>query len=131
MDLESAQSSIAQLENVLKTVGSEVAALEVEQEAPPRVAKLESAEVVHSNDSRRQMAALAGARSALLVVVLGISYWEFRHFRVQSPAELIQELGGRVCCLPRAAARLAEAALFDHHTRRRLCDVRIGRYRGW
>jgi capsular exopolysaccharide synthesis family protein len=114
LDLQAYQEEIAQAEEVAKKVGAEVAALDVELQAPPRVSLLEGAALTLSEDARRRLkaAAMAGA-GALAAAVLAISYLEFRARRIGTVDEVVQGLGlrlvGALPALPHRGAGLLAA----------------------
>jgi capsular exopolysaccharide synthesis family protein len=97
LNLESLQEDIAEADRVMKKVGREVDALEVERQAPPRITLWEEAYVVQPDSRKRQLlgAGLAGA-GTLALVLFGFGWWEFRSRKVHSVDEVVHGLGMRL-----------------------------------
>jgi capsular exopolysaccharide synthesis family protein len=114
-DLDEVNEEIAQAETVLKRVGAEAEALEVERDAPSRVSVVEDAIVSNPNNtSKKTLAAGGAAVVALALVLVAVSWWEFRSRRISSGDEVVKGLGlrlvGTLPSLPaRARRRLAQA----------------------
>jgi succinoglycan biosynthesis transport protein ExoP len=93
MDLGSLQDEIEHADTAAKKVGDEVAALDVELDAPPRVRLFEDATVPRLEDDKRpKLAGMAGL-GTLALVLLGVSWNEFRARKIESVDEVIQSLG--------------------------------------
>lgn len=111
--LQELQDEIAQIDAAAKRVGGEVEALNVELEAPPRVALYERAEAPRlQEDKRPKMAAMAGIGSFGLAL-LGVSLLEYRTRRVRSIDEVVGglqlRLVGALPALPGRRARLGKS----------------------
>src|SRR5437879_3765993 len=66
----------------------------MELQAPPRVTLLESASIAPGEARKRQLMITGGAAlGALALVLLGVSWWEFRSRRVNTVEEVVQGLG--------------------------------------
>jgi capsular exopolysaccharide synthesis family protein len=115
LTLDSLQDDIPRGENLVKTVGNELDALNVELQAPPRVTLLEAAGMGQTDTRKRKfMAAGAAGAGTLLVVLLAIAFWEFRWRRVNTVDEVVHGLGvnliGAVPRLPYRAQRSVAAS---------------------
>ncbi|MGE3822455.1 MAG: GumC family protein, partial [Isosphaeraceae bacterium] len=116
VDLSAIQQDIATAEEVARSIGAEVELLNVELQSPPRVQKIESAELPRTKDEGGpfRMAVLSGA-GAFALGLVGISFWEFRSRKIDTPSEVTEGLGVRVLgLLPqrpnrRGLVRLSEA----------------------
>ena len=97
VDLTALREEIAHADELAKRIGGEVEALNLELQAPPRVRLRERAEMSRTKDELRQVKASGvAALGAFAVVLLGVSTWEFRARRVDSPAEVTRGLGIRI-----------------------------------
>jgi succinoglycan biosynthesis transport protein ExoP len=111
VDLFSIQEEIANADEVARTIGKEVEALNVELQAPPRIRLLERADLPRTKDELRQykMAGMAGC-GAFALALVGVCVWESRARRIGSAAEVIQCLGmnlfGTLPILPRRGRKL-------------------------
>jgi succinoglycan biosynthesis transport protein ExoP len=96
MDLEMIKDEIAQSEEAARKVGSEMEALSVELEAPPRIRLVQPASVSRPNDRKKRlmMTSMAGI-SSFTLVLLGVSFWECQARRVGDPQE-VNGLGLRI-----------------------------------
>jgi succinoglycan biosynthesis transport protein ExoP len=94
LDLEASQDEIAQAELAAKRIGSEIEALNVELQAPPRIRLMEAAEAPHTKDDGKhlKMASLAGLGTFALVL-FSVSWLEFQARRVSTVEEVVQGLG--------------------------------------
>jgi len=94
VDLFSIQEEIGSADQIAKTIGSEVEALNIELQAPPRIRLLERAELPRTKDELRplKVAGMAGC-GAFALVLVGVSFWEFRARRVDSALEVASGLG--------------------------------------
>jgi capsular exopolysaccharide synthesis family protein len=97
VDLSQIQEEIAAQEEVAKTIGNEVEALNVELQAPPRIRLLEKAELPRTKDELRPLrtAGMAGG-AAFALALVAISFLEFRARRVDSPDDVVRGLGVRL-----------------------------------
>jgi capsular exopolysaccharide synthesis family protein len=96
LHLEALQDEIALADVASKRVGNEVEALSVELNAPSRVRLIEPADPPRMEaDKRPRMAGMAGF-GAFALVLLGISWCEFRVHRIGSADEVVQGLGIRL-----------------------------------
>src|SRR5204862_1050734 len=90
LNLGSLQDEIPRAENLVKTVATEIDALNVELQAPPRVTLLESAAISQSDSLRRQLLAIGvAAMTALFFALAGLAWWEFRTRRVDTVDEVV------------------------------------------
>jgi capsular exopolysaccharide synthesis family protein len=97
VDIEIMRAEINQVDRVTERIGSEMAALKVELQAPSRVTLVHQAEVPRTKDRTQQIgAAVAAGAMAFLCFALCIAYWEYRTGRIGTPAELELELGVKV-----------------------------------
>jgi capsular exopolysaccharide synthesis family protein len=116
LDVGSIQEEIEQAEVAAKTVGTEVEALKVELQAPPRIRLFEKAENPRRKDDgkKARMAGIASA-GAFAFVLLGISFWEYRSRRIDSIEEVMHILGMRVVgalpSIPKPARQRRDLAL--------------------
>jgi capsular exopolysaccharide synthesis family protein len=120
VDLFSIQEEISHADSVAQTIGSEVEALNVELQAPPRIRLLENAALPRTKDETRplKMAWMAGC-GAFAFVLVGISFWEFRARRIDSADEVVHHLGMRVVgTLPVLPERSRLGSLGEAQTQR-------------
>lgn len=96
MDLESLQDEIAHADTAAKRVGDEIEALKVELNAPPRVKQIEEADVPRKESDKRITLAGGSGIGALALVLLGVSWFEFRSRRIGAPEDVVQGLGMRL-----------------------------------
>jgi capsular exopolysaccharide synthesis family protein len=97
MDFHWIEDEIALAAEAAKTVGTEVEAMNVELQAPPRIRLIERAEVPRPTDPmRRFKISGAAAMAALAMMVGGISLWEFSARRIHSAEEVSNGLGIRL-----------------------------------
>lgn len=96
-DSKGLQRKNDEVEATVNKVGMEVQALKVELEAPPRVRLIDEAEVPNVKDEKKpvRMASMAGA-GIFALVILAISWLEFRAHRIDAPDEVVQNLGMRL-----------------------------------
>ena len=94
LDLQSIQDEIVQALAATTRMGNEIQALDVELLAPPRVMKIEDAEIPTTSDarSRRLMIGLASMGS-FLASLLGVTFWELQARRVSGSTEIGDDLG--------------------------------------
>jgi capsular exopolysaccharide synthesis family protein len=94
VDLFSIQDEIAAADDIAKAIRLEVESLDLELQAPARIRLLEKAELPRTKDESRafKMAGMAGCGTFALVLV-GVSFWEFRAQRVDSALEVASGLG--------------------------------------
>lgn len=106
-EIEPIRFEIKQDEELLGQVRKMINTLTIEQEAPPRVLKLEEAVIARVDPAKRKaLMAGGGAAAAFFAVFALIGLLEFRHRRVESPDAIAQGLGLRVVgTVPRPAAR--------------------------
>jgi capsular exopolysaccharide synthesis family protein len=109
LTMDEVQSEIVLTEAAAKRVGNEVEALGIELNAPSRVKLIESASTPGLEaDKRPRTAGMAGL-GALSLVLLGISFAEFRARRVASVDDVVEGLGiGLVGTLPVVPFRSAK-----------------------
>ncbi|MFL5242843.1 MAG: polysaccharide biosynthesis tyrosine autokinase [Gemmataceae bacterium] len=95
-ELEMLKEAVRGEQQFVDHLQNEIAGLEAEQNARPR-AELHQAAALQKKDLKRQLAAtIAAPVFVLLLVGLGVAWWEFRARRIQSPDEVTQGLGIRV-----------------------------------
>lgn len=94
LDLEALQDDIEHADKASKAIGNELETLRVELQAPSRVTPLERATVSLKKDDDKQTkaAAVAGA-GAFSLVLLAVSFREFRARRIGSLDEVVRGLG--------------------------------------
>lgn len=91
--LQKIKDEIAHVDVAARKIGDEVEFLKVELDAPKRITRLESAKDPRTQpDDRMKKAGIVGA-GVFGVVVLGISFLEFRSRRIRSADVLVQGLG--------------------------------------
>jgi capsular exopolysaccharide synthesis family protein len=97
LQVEDANDSVAEREDIAKRMRNQIATLEVDMKAPPRVRPLEEAGVAGTVDENRQLkyAGVAGG-GVFGLALLGICWWDSRARRVSSPLEVQQALNLRV-----------------------------------
>jgi capsular exopolysaccharide synthesis family protein len=110
-DLEALRDEVTQGEQVLKKLTEQLYTLKVEPVMPPRVRLLEAAEVPQSKTLDRKIKTTGLATLGMFsLVVLGISWREYRARRVYEVADVAQGLGlnllGTLPALPTSARRL-------------------------
>ena len=94
VDLFSIQDEIAAADDIAKAIRVEVESLDLELQAPARIRLLEKAELPRTKDESRplKVAGMAGC-SAFALVLVGVSFWEFRARRVDSALQVASGLG--------------------------------------
>jgi polysaccharide biosynthesis transport protein len=115
MDLSQQQDEIQLVGETARKIGAEVEAMEVELGAPPRIRVIDRAVVpIKRDESRRIKASGAATVGTFALVLLGISFWEFRARRISSIDEVVHGLGlrlvGALPALPNGQLRLAGTA---------------------
>ncbi len=96
LDLIEFQREVDEKEELLRTIQKQAAALEVEQEAPPRVRQIQDAVLRRPNEQVRKILVSAGTGVALLALALfGVSFFEWRTHRLESTTE-VRQLGMNV-----------------------------------
>ncbi len=114
-DLEALRDDVTQGEQVLKKLTEQLYTLKVEPVVPARVSLLEAAEVPQSKTLDRKIKTTGLAALGMFgLIVLGISWREYRARRVYEVADVSQGLGlnllGTLPALPAAARRLLPEA---------------------
>jgi capsular exopolysaccharide synthesis family protein len=115
-DIEALRDEVQQAEQVLKTLGQDLASLEADLPVTPRLSVLEPAAPPSGmNLSRRTKLAGAAGLAALFVVLLAVTLAEFRGRRVYGPDDVTRGLGlslvGTLPAVPAEARKpLADAA---------------------
>lgn len=114
-DLEALRDEVSQGEQVLKKLTEQLYTLKVEPLVPPRVRLLEAAEVPQSKALDRKIKTTGLASLGMFsLIVLGISWREYRARRVYEFADVAQGLGlnllGTLPALPTSARRLLPGA---------------------
>ena len=97
LDLQTEQEEIATIAETAKKVGAEVEAMEVESKAPKRIAVVDYAKAPQKRDDMKKLR-LSGtaAVGAFAFVLAGVTFWEARARRVNTPDEVVQGLGFRL-----------------------------------
>ncbi|MDB5349293.1 MAG: yveL 1 [Planctomycetota bacterium] len=97
VDSQWIQDEIQVANEVAKTVATEVEAVKVELDAPPRIRLIERASVPGRTDPTRRLKICGGAALAMMACFLGlISFYEFRSRRIDTVHEVEQGLGIRL-----------------------------------
>src|SRR5207244_1307281 len=97
LDLASMKDEISENEDLVKRITAQVQAMDVESAAPGRIRLIEDAQVVRPDPFKRQLAAtIISGISVLALVVVGLSWWEWRRMRIESPEHLADTVGLRV-----------------------------------
>lgn len=111
-DLGLLQTEITQAEEVARKVAEEVEKLTVElQGAPPRVRVMDEAIIDWGDGRSRQIRNAAAAGLAMLaLVMLGISWWEFRSHRLENVDQVVNSLGLKLMGALPAAPTLGRSA---------------------
>lgn len=96
-DSQGMQRRNSEVEATVSKVGLEIQALKVELDAPARVKLLDEAEVPNVKDEKKpiRMAGMAGG-GVFALIILAISWLEFRAQRIDAPDEVVQTLGMRL-----------------------------------
>jgi polysaccharide biosynthesis transport protein len=95
--LEAMGKELANDEDLMRKIGSEVEGLEVEQRAPSRVTELEQAVLYPGESGRKQLIMVGGAGAGTFASVLFLFAWcEFRRRRVTCTDEVVHGLGIRL-----------------------------------
>ena len=124
-ELESMQSEIDQIAKVSNRVGTEMEALRIELQSPPRVTLLQEAEVPQTRDMVRKSRLTGAAGFGVFgLVLLGVGLLEFCSHRISQPKEITETLGlellGTLPAMPSAslavlgASRESRTALWNN-----------------
>ncbi len=106
------EDEIAQIEEAAKKVASAAEMLKVELDAPPRVSRIEDAEVATPLSARKKfMATGAAGLGTLGLILCGFSWWDARTRRVDRIDDVVRGLGlnliGVLPALPAPRNRLS------------------------
>ncbi len=108
-DLQTEQEEIATISDTAKKVGSEVESMEVEMQADPRIVVIDWPKAPKSRDGMKKLRLTGTAAvGAFAFVLAGVTFWEARARRVNTPEEVVQGLGFRLVGSlppPQAASR--------------------------
>lgn len=106
-ELDAVQDEIAKLEEAAKKLGDRLETMRMENDAPSRIELLDQARLPRLPDIRRRLMVTAGASmGTLALVLLSISWLEYRLRRVDSVEDVSHELGLRlVGALPATPSR--------------------------
>jgi capsular exopolysaccharide synthesis family protein len=97
VELANLRDEIAYADGAARKIAEELEILKVEREAPERIIILNRARTPLIRDAMKQMKVAGGAAVvAFLAVLAGISLWEFRARRINTPEEVIEGLGLRL-----------------------------------
>jgi len=92
-ELESAQTEIGQIAKVSDRVGSEMEALRIELQSPPRVTLLQGAEIPQTRDVVRKNRLTSAAGFGIFgIVLLCTALLEFRAYRISQPKTVTHTL---------------------------------------
>lgn len=96
-DIETERETINVVSGVTQKIKSEIEAMEVEKDAPERISVFSQATPPKIKDEMRKIK-LVGATSvaALLSVLMGVTFWEYRARRVSTTDEVVRGLGMRL-----------------------------------
>jgi succinoglycan biosynthesis transport protein ExoP len=122
MDVEADREEIAIATEFARKVGSEVEYVQVELNAPDRVEVLAAAKTPRTKDEMRKIkAGGGGALGSFVLVLLGVSFWEFRARRVDTADDVTNGLGLKlVGILPSVSAKVGRRGVQDATPQRRL-----------
>ncbi len=96
-DLQTEQDEIATISETAKKVGSEVESTEVEMQAKARVEVIDLAKSPKRRDEMKKLRITGTAAvGAFAFVLAGVTFWEARARRVNTPEEVVQGLGFRL-----------------------------------
>jgi polysaccharide biosynthesis transport protein len=96
-DLTQQQDEIQIVSETARKIGAEVEAMEVELGAPPRIHVVDRATVPTEKDKFRKVKASGTASvGTFAIVLLGVSFWEFRARRIDTVDQVAQGLGLRI-----------------------------------
>ncbi len=96
-DIETERETISVVSSVTQRIKSEIEAMDVEKDAPDRISVYSQATPPKIKDEMRKYK-IVGATSigALLSVLLGVTFWEYRARRVSTTDEVVRGLGMRL-----------------------------------
>lgn len=123
-DLKSTKDEIATAEDAERKIAQELEVLKVELNAPARIKVLAKARVpIIKDESRSVKIGGTAAAIALISVLLGVSFWEFRSRRIETVDEVIDGLGMRlVGTLPNLPARADSGSSADQRKHQLLVE---------
>ncbi len=94
LDLQEIQDEVVQLNDVAAKIGSEVEAINVELEAPPRIRLVDDATIPQIRDEKKRYLMIGMITvGSFLAGLLGIAFLELQHRKVDSADEVPIELG--------------------------------------
>ena len=97
LDLSQQQDEIQIVYETARKIGAEVEAMDVELGAPSRVRVIDRAVAPTRKDKLRKVKASgAAATGTFAIVLLGVSFWEFRARRIATVDEVVHGLGLRL-----------------------------------
>jgi len=113
VDLAQMKDDIDETDRLVKAITSQVQALDVESAAPARVRLVEDAQVVRPDPLKRQLAATGvSGLCTFAIIMVGLSWWEWRRLRIESPEHLAESLGVRVIgTIPRVPTKRGSRGL--------------------
>jgi capsular exopolysaccharide synthesis family protein len=122
VDVEADREEIAIATEFARKVGSEVEYVQVELNAPDRIQVLAAAKTPRTKDETRKLkAGGGGALGSFVLVVLGVSFWEFRSRRVDTADDVTNGLGLKlVGVLPSTSGKARRQAVKNNTAQRRL-----------
>jgi polysaccharide biosynthesis transport protein len=92
------QLEIGQLDKVIAKMRDRIMAMDIEKDAPSRISWLDKEAALYKPDARtpKLIAASAAAGVALVLVLFGFAWMEFRCRKIHSPEEVVHGLGMRL-----------------------------------
>src|SRR5207253_2796670 len=92
--IEETREEIEQIDDILRKVNHQVAVMEVEEKAQPRIYVMEKAIAIRPDPFKRKLVASSVAGLGTLALVLfGFAWWECRSLRVDSVEQVRLSLG--------------------------------------
>jgi capsular exopolysaccharide synthesis family protein len=112
LGLQEQKAQIERTQRMVDGMATRLQALEVEQDAPERIQKLEDAVSIPGyNTMQRIIMVTMAAMFGLALSCFGVALLDFRHRKLNSPTQMDQGLGIRVLgVLPRLAIRKSASA---------------------
>jgi capsular exopolysaccharide synthesis family protein len=122
LDLQTEQDEMMLADMTAKKIGTEIEALDVELQAPPRIKVIDRAQVPRTKDEKRKIKlTMAAGAGAFAIGLLGVTLWEYRSRRISSLDEVVHGLGmrlvGTLPAHPVRARRLSGPAGSDREDR--------------
>ncbi|MBV8266974.1 MAG: AAA family ATPase [Planctomycetaceae bacterium] len=97
LDMSQQQDEIQIVSETARKIGAEVEAMDVELGAPSRIRVIDRAVVpIKKGKFQKVKASGSAATGTFAIVLLGVSYWEFRARRIATVGEVVHGLGLRL-----------------------------------